>query len=153
MTHYFLDTSALVKRYVNEMGTAWVHLLHDPQAGHTRWLVQMTAVEATAAVFRRARAGHLSLADAQHIRTRFRADLMTDYRIIDVTPLLIERAMDLAEQFALRGYDAVQLAAADLVNTQFVSLRHPPITFVSADNDLNTAAQRLGLSVEDPNMH
>ena len=78
---------------------------------------------------------------------------MTDYRIIDVTPLLIERAMDLAEQFALRGYDAFQLAAADLVNTQFVSLRHPPITFVSADSDLNTAAQRLGLSVEDPNMH
>ena len=64
MTHYFLDTSVLVKRYVNETGTAWVHLLHDPQAGHTRWLVQMTAVECTAAVFRRARAGHLSLADA-----------------------------------------------------------------------------------------
>ena len=27
---YFLDTSALVKRYVNEIGTAWVQTLHDP---------------------------------------------------------------------------------------------------------------------------
>jgi predicted nucleic acid-binding protein len=150
---YFLDTSALVKRYINEIGTAWVQTLHDPLAGHMRWLMQMTAVECIAAIFRRVRLGHISLADAQNIRTRFRADFSSDYRIVDVTPLLVERAMDLAERFTLRGYDAAQLAAADLVNTQFVALQHAPITFVSADTDLNTAAQRLGLRVENPNTH
>jgi predicted nucleic acid-binding protein len=44
MTHYFLDTSALVKRYIAEEGTAWVQTLHKPEAGHTRWLVSIARV-------------------------------------------------------------------------------------------------------------
>jgi uncharacterized protein len=30
MTLYFLDSSALVKRYVNEVGSAWVLSLFNP---------------------------------------------------------------------------------------------------------------------------
>lgn len=151
--HYFLDTSGLVKRYMIEAGTAWVQTLHDPHAGHTRWLVRLAAVECIAAISRRVRMGQVTLADAQTLRARFRLDVTTDYRIVEVTPLLTERAMDLAEHFPLRAYDAIQLAAADLVNTQFVTLGHPAITFVSADSGLNSAAQQLGLLVEDPSTH
>ncbi len=34
MTTYYADSSALVKRYVTEMGSAWVKTLCDPAAGH-----------------------------------------------------------------------------------------------------------------------
>lgn len=34
MALYFLDTSALVKRYVAESGSAWVMALCDPASGH-----------------------------------------------------------------------------------------------------------------------
>ena len=61
--------------------------------------------------------------------------------------------MTLAEQHGLRGYDAVQLAAALGLH----AVRHmgglPPMTFVSADSDLNTAAQTEGLIVDDPIAH
>lgn len=34
MASYYLDTSALVKRYVTERGTAWIVNLTDPSSGH-----------------------------------------------------------------------------------------------------------------------
>ena len=153
MTQYYLDTSALVKRYIEEMGTRWVQAIHDPRAPHTRWVVRISAVECIAAIFRRVRTGELALPDAHRLQTRFRADFEADYRIVDVTPVVIDRAMVLAAELALRGYDAVQLAAADLANAQFVALGASPITFVSADDDLNNAAQLLGLTVANPNLY
>jgi hypothetical protein len=35
MAAYFLDTSALIKRHVNETGNAWVRSLVRPKASHT----------------------------------------------------------------------------------------------------------------------
>ena len=65
----------------------------SPQAGQLRWLMQMAAVECIAAIFGRVRLGHISFADARNIRTRLPADFVSDYRIVDVTPLLIDRAI------------------------------------------------------------
>jgi hypothetical protein len=61
--------------------------------------------------------------------------------------------MALAETHALRGYDAVQCATAVLVHTERVALGMPPLTLVSADTALNTAAAAEGLLVEDPNTY
>jgi len=69
--------------------------------------------------------------------------------VVAITPRLIARAMDLAEVHALRGYDAMQLAAALQANVR----RRTPITFVSADVALNAAATAEGLPVDDPNAH
>jgi uncharacterized protein len=60
----------------------------------------------------------------------------------------LQRAALLADTYALRGYDAVQLAAAIEVRLQV-----PALILVSADTELNTAATVEGLSVEDPNTH
>jgi hypothetical protein len=43
---------------------------------------------------------------------QFRQDAAQRYRLIDLTPPLVARAMTLAETHGLRGYDAVQLATA-----------------------------------------
>jgi hypothetical protein len=61
---YFFDSSALVKRYAQETGSAWVEVLTDPQAGHRLYLARITVVEVVAAVARRQRGGALSTADA-----------------------------------------------------------------------------------------
>jgi predicted nucleic acid-binding protein len=45
MTTYYLDTSALSKRYVQEVGTAWVRALVVPTAGHTLLTARITMVE------------------------------------------------------------------------------------------------------------
>jgi predicted nucleic acid-binding protein len=60
--------------------------------------------------------------------------------------------MDLAERHVLRGYDAVQLAAALKVHREYVAFGGS-CTLVSADAELNSAALAEGLSVENPNDH
>jgi predicted nucleic acid-binding protein len=49
---YFLDSSALVKRYVEEDGTAWVRRL-TRRNGHNRiYLTRITPVEVTSSIIR-----------------------------------------------------------------------------------------------------
>jgi predicted nucleic acid-binding protein len=61
--------------------------------------------------------------------------------------------MRLAETHALRGYDALQLASALEVNAGLVGRSLPPLTFISADRELNNVASAEGLGVDDPNLH
>jgi hypothetical protein len=59
--------------------------------------------------------------------------------------------MALAQTHGLRGYDAVQLAAALEVNALCVASGLPTLTFVCADVELNAVATSEGLLVENPN--
>jgi hypothetical protein len=64
MAVYFFDSSALVKRHVDESGSAWVRSLTRVKAGHTLYIARITAVEITSAITRRQRGRHLSAAQA-----------------------------------------------------------------------------------------
>lgn len=55
MAVYFFDSSALVKRYVQETGSAWVIGLTDKQAQNPIYIAGITVVEITAAMARRVR--------------------------------------------------------------------------------------------------
>jgi predicted nucleic acid-binding protein len=153
MATYFFDSSALAKRYVTETGTAWVQALTDPAAGHGVYVARITLVELVSAIARRRRNGDLTPSAASAALIDVRADFATDYQVIEITAALITRAEALAEQHALRGYDAVQLAAALEVNAAYIAAGQPPVILISADLDLNAAAAAEGLSVDDPNMH
>ncbi len=56
---------------------------------------------------------------------------------------LIRRAGDLAEQFGLRGYDSVHLAAAESLHTAVQN----DLVFACFDDDLSRAAKAIGLGV------
>jgi hypothetical protein len=45
MAAYFFDNSAVVKRYVHEMGTAWVLSVTAPTAAHFIYIAHITGVE------------------------------------------------------------------------------------------------------------
>lgn len=153
MGHYFFDSSGLVKRYIAEVGSTWVQSLCAPDANNTLYLSRITGAEVIAAIFRRQRMGDLSAEDAQAVSRRFREDFRRAYRVIEVTAEIVERAMDLAETRALRGYDAVQLATALHLHRIRRALDLPPLIFVSADEDLNAVAKAEGLHAENPNIH
>lgn len=148
MADYFLDTSAAVKRYVQETGTVWTRTLASPASGNFIYLAHITEVEVTAALARRRGQPGLSVAQAAVALGLFRQDFAQDYRIAEITAPLLQRAALLADTHALRGYDAVQLAAAMEVRVQI-----PALILVSADIELNAAAATEGLPVEDPNTH
>jgi uncharacterized protein len=145
---YFLDTSALVKRYVSETGTAWVQALTDPTAGNVHCIARITRPEMVAAITRRERGGHLAPANAVTALTDFDYDFARQYLIVSMSDALIDHAAVLARTHGLRGYDAVQLAAALEVWTQI-----PTTVLISGDSDLNAAALAEGMPVDDPNAH
>ena len=94
--------------------------------------------------------GDLRPEGAQTVARRFKDDFGQAYRITEVTAKVVERAMDLAEGRALRGYDAVQLATALELHRLRQEMSLPPLAFVSADGDLNEAAEAEGLPTDNP---
>jgi predicted nucleic acid-binding protein len=141
----------LLKYYDNK--AAWMVTLLDVTAGHHLYVARITGVEVIAAIRRRARRGDIAAPDVAVALAQFRQDFAELYHSIEITPALVARAMTLAETHALRGYDAVQLAAAVEVNTRGITLGLPVLTLVSADGELNVAATTEGVTVEDPNIH
>jgi len=146
---YFLDSSAVVKRYVAELGSAWVIQLLDPAQGNRFYLARLAGVEVVAGLTRRGQSPGGGAGNAATAIRQFRLEFGTLFRLVAITPRLIARAMDLAQTHSMRGYDAVQLAAALQANLR----RRIPMTFVSADKALNAAAAAEGLPVDDPNAH
>ncbi|HXG64541.1 MAG TPA: type II toxin-antitoxin system VapC family toxin [Blastocatellia bacterium] len=95
MAAYFFDSSAIIKRYVNESGTSWVQNLTDPAARNLIYLASITGVEVVSALTRRARGGSLPLSDAASAIAEFRKDLANDYFELEITSAVIARAMQL----------------------------------------------------------
>jgi predicted nucleic acid-binding protein len=151
MAHYFLDSSGLVKRYIAETGSGWVQNRCTP--GNTIYISRITGAEVIAAVFRRLRMGDIRPEDAEAVARWFKDDFGRTYRVIEVTADVVERAMNLAEARALRGYDAVQLATALELHCLRQEMNLPPLMFVSADGDLNGAAEAEGLLTDNPTAH
>lgn len=52
MTSFFMDTSAIIKRYVAEVGSTWLTALAQPPAGHVIVISRLATVEACSALAR-----------------------------------------------------------------------------------------------------
>lgn len=157
MSVYFFDTSALVKRYVKESGTAWVQALTDPQSGDDIYLAEITLVEVISAVKKRERLseGHsykISKAAATAFISQFRDDFDKQYLVLQVKSEHIVQAASLIEKHKLRAYDAVQLAVALELYADYQS-QAIGMAFLSADKDLLTAASAEGLVTDNPEDH
>ena len=154
VTAYYFDSSALVKRYVIETGTAWVRSLTRRRPATVIYIAHIPAVEVTCAVARRRKGTPpLTPARASSILHRFRQHLAARYTVIEVTPELLDEAMRLGNAHRLRAYDAVQLAVALEVNRSHQADGFAPVTLISADQALNDAATAEGLTVDDPRSH
>ena len=150
---YFLDSSALVKRYVIETGTGWVRRLTRHNPSTVIYIAHITTVEVTCAIARRRKGRTLTAAKASSLLCRFRQHLAGRYVVIEVTPALLDDAARLGNAHSLRAYDAVQLAVALEVNRSHQAGGSGPVTLVSGDRHLNDAAAAEGLPVDDPNLH
>lgn len=152
MSLYYLDASALAKRYLTETGTKWIQTLTDPAVGNAILIAEITQVEIAAALAARHRAPS---GITQQVRNQAVSLLLhhctSDYLMIPTSTLIIVKALNLTQNHRLRGYDAVQLATASIVNTQYISAGLLPLTFITADTDLVVAAQAEGFSTDNPN--
>ena len=144
---FFLDTSALVKLYVEETGTAQVVELCASNERHTLALLTLSRVEIRSALRRRERAGDLSEVDIDEILDQFVEDIRNLFIIQPITDVLLQEAEGLVDRRQLRAYDAMQLAGCRI----FASGSDPePPYFVCADRTLLRAAVAEGVSVLNP---
>jgi uncharacterized protein len=101
--------------------------------------VRLIYTEARAALAQAARLERLAPAD---LPTAIAAldRLYDQLDMVEVDELLVRRAGELAQHHALRGYDAIHLAAAERV-------RHGTSVMVASDHELCAAAEALGIAV------
>ena len=104
----FFDTSAFVKRYVDEPGSAMVRAALRT---HTIAVARATFAEAAAAVARASRLGVMNDAQRDVILDRLPVDF-SRLSVIEMRRAVVERVPTLVTRYPLRGYDAIQLASA-----------------------------------------
>jgi len=148
----YLDSSALVKRYLVEKGTSWVQAwCTDPT--QTIAVAEIGLVEIVAAFAGKLRGAYVTPDQYQNARADLMADAQDEYALVTVNRTVVDEAIELATRYRLRGYDAVHLACALILNRALLARLLTPLMFISADADLLKAAEAEGLLTDNPNLH
>ena len=136
----YLDTSALVKRYIIEAGSSEVQQwLAGAELAATSLV---TRAEANAAIARAVRMGNISLATGEEA-VKVLAAHWPRYVKTPVNEKTVGRAADLAWQLGLRGYDAVQLASAETLQDAL----GVAVVLLTYDRHLAEKGRQIGLEV------
>jgi predicted nucleic acid-binding protein len=150
---YYLDASALVKRYLNEPGSVWVRTLLAPPQSDLLFTSRMTIIEVTSAFARRVREGSLTTTEFAAAENAFRSDCLHDYQIMPPTVEVVDLSCSLLKRHPLRAYDATHLASALSAQKFLLMEGQPALVFLSADDRLTNAAGVEGLATDNPNKH
>ncbi|MDQ1614972.1 MAG: uncharacterized protein QOJ60_911 [Actinomycetota bacterium] len=139
----FADTSAVVKLYADEPGSAAVR-------AHTVLVASaVTRVEVVAALWRKQRIGDLSASDTRLLIDAFLAEWTAavdggpDYIPVQVGHAVLSSAVSLGGVHGLRAYDAVQLGSAVVARAADPTID----SFLAADQALVRAAAAEGFDV------
>jgi len=91
MPAYYFDTSALAKRYVVEVGSAWVQAIVTEQSGQTIYTSVLTQPELVSALRRRVREGLLEAPEAERLAQQVLEHMTQSYALAAITPSVITR--------------------------------------------------------------
>ncbi len=141
---FYIDSSAIVKLYIDEVGSERVRDIAFSEENNI-FISKITGAEVVAAFSRRRRMKDITEEDYEQIHSDFLLDFTSLFIKSEVTDSVVFRAIELAKNRALRGYDAVQLATALILIAEI----NDGMIFICADGDLNGAAKTEGLIVED----
>ena len=140
MAWAYFDTSALVKRYVDETGRREIlRLLYQ----HECITSALLPVELRSALRRRVSDGTLDGERVPDILAHFASD-RAFWALVEVTTDVLTAAATLVSAHPLRTLDAIHVASAQLLAARSAS---PRMLFVSADTRQTAAAAALGMAV------
>src|SRR5919108_1041696 len=140
MPAYYFDTSALAKRYVEEVGSTWVQVLVAQQSGQTIYTSVLTQPEIISALQRRVRERSIEAHQAQELAQQVVEHMTQSYTLAAITPPIITQACALLHRHPLRAYDALHLACALAVREAIAQQQLAGLVFVGADAALLAAA-------------
>ncbi len=126
----FIDTSALVKKYIQEAGAEqfeeFLKSISEIAVAPTYW------IEFNSAVHKRLLSKHLTRKNSDHILTEGKKDLIFFHTVI-WNDSLEQEALKLIEKYSIRTLDAIQLASGVLSESDF---------FVTSDRKLLSYAKK-----------
>jgi predicted nucleic acid-binding protein len=134
----YLDSSALVKRYLVERGSREIIELTSHAEMTATSIV--SRAEVAAGLAKAVRVGVVADDVARKAQRSFAGD-WSDFLRVPVTEALVERAETLAWEHGLRGYDAVHLASS----LTWQESAGQEIVLATFDQQLWEAAKRTGL--------
>jgi uncharacterized protein len=152
MDKLFLDSSAFIKLYVPEKGSAWLSRFIN---GKEIIVSQLILFECIGALGRLYRESTFSKPDAIALYRQIERDSL-NYLVVPLgrqeqIDQVLDTTFGLATNLRLRTLDAIHLATAQITEEANKRLTPPTLfTFISADRQLLQVAQTLGLSVENP---
>ncbi len=132
----FFDTSAFVKRYINESGTDKV--LEWCDKATEIGLAGIALPEIISAFCRLHREARITDAQYRQLKSLLIADI-EDAALCDLTPAVLAQAVSSIENNVLRGMDSMHIGSAVVLKADI---------FISSDQRQCEAASRAGLRVE-----
>ena len=142
MSWAYFDTSALIKRYVDEDGRREVLQLlrsHDCVAS------ALLSVELRSAFRRRVADGSLDAKRVPEILRRFAVD-REFWALVEITSEVLRTAEILVANHPLRTLDAIHVASAQRFAARMTAFE---LTFVSADARQSAVAASVGLPTKE----
>jgi uncharacterized protein len=140
---YFIDTSALFKRYTDEPGSGVVQKVFAEKA--IRFISQLTITEVVSNLKRLAEIDHLITdSEFRQVLKVFLGDLAGGaIYSLDVTPKVVLNSIDLCSEHYLTPIDVLQLATA-------LSIKSSNPYFVCSDHKLLKVAEKHGMQILNP---
>jgi predicted nucleic acid-binding protein len=136
----YLDTSSLVKLYIEEEGSPQIATLLESSDVTATSIVAYA--EARAAFARRYREKAFSPRDYDRLKAIFEED-WRNYLVLHISGDIIKLAGNLAEKHALRGFDAIHLASALNLRNELAT----SIVFSCFDDNLLKASETEGFTL------
>jgi predicted nucleic acid-binding protein len=150
----YLDSSALVKRYVQEKGSNAVVSRFERE--ETIYTSVLSFAEVHAAIGRKYRDKQLNANEKKMLVDDFHADWLFSLTVLELTIHTMTALPTLCERYFLKASDAVQVSTAIWLNDS-VRLRakgfegsRGMVEFGVADKRLSEIASRCGLQIFNP---
>lgn len=147
MPVYYIETSALLKKYRTEKGTDAVEELFQEKHENDRFVTSyLTLLESVSVVTRMFKSGSFSRRLYQATLGNLERDSSRLMSLDSVSDAVISEAIKQSMTHALRAPDAIHLASALRIS----SASNEKIYFLCSDTRLKTACLSSGLLVLDP---
>lgn len=149
MPIYYLDTSALMKRYWTEIGSDVVAELFEGLDDSDALITsQLTVLEMNSALARLLESRQMAHREYQGILERLTQDIdYYGFTVMSVPDELFSEAIGVVREYSLRALDALHFASAIASNGLSSGQE---LYMVSADRKIVEACNRYGMLILDP---
>lgn len=148
---FYMDASALAKRYVPEKGTAQVDTIFDTVPANKIYVLSIGPGEVLSILVRKRNGGLISAAEFLRGTASFEAELVRtrDITKVSVTRPLVTGSLSLILAHSINSTDALVLKSA-LALAKKLRKAGDNLVLVASDQRLLRAAQGEGMATFDP---